>query len=47
MASTRNTITPENSLVATGVTADKLKNLRTWNVGLTVLHLGQAVAMLL
>jgi hypothetical protein len=32
---------------ATGITSERLSNLRRWNVGLTVLHLGQAVAMLL
>ncbi len=32
---------------ATGVTSARLGNLRRWNLGLTVLHLGQAVAMLL
>jgi hypothetical protein len=32
---------------ATGVTSERLSNLRRWNIGLTVLHLGQAVAMLL
>ncbi len=32
--------------VASGVTPEKLKNLRKWNIALTVLHLGQAIAML-
>jgi hypothetical protein len=32
---------------ATGVTTERLSNLRRWNIGLTVLHFGQAVAMLL
>lgn len=32
---------------ATGVTGERLRNLRRWNIGLTVLHLAQAVAMLL
>ncbi|MEO8105731.1 MAG: heliorhodopsin HeR [Actinomycetes bacterium] len=32
---------------ATGVTSQRLSNLRRWNIGLTVLHLGQAAAMLL
>ncbi|MGV8874756.1 MAG: heliorhodopsin HeR [Rhodococcus sp. (in: high G+C Gram-positive bacteria)] len=32
---------------ATGVTAQRLGNLRRWNVGLTVLHFGQAIVMLL
>ncbi len=31
---------------ATGVDAPTLKNLRTWNLGLTVLHAAQAVAVL-
>ena len=31
---------------ATGVTSERLSNLRRWNIGLTVLHLGQALAML-
>ena len=33
--------------IATGVTPEKLKNLRKWNIGLTVLLFGQAIAMLL
>lgn len=33
--------------VATGVTAERLAGLRAWNVGLTLLHLVQAVAILL
>ncbi len=32
---------------ATGVTTERLSNLCRWNIGLTVLHFGQAVAMLL
>lgn len=32
---------------ATGVTGERLSGLRRWNIGLTVLHLAQAVAMLL
>jgi hypothetical protein len=36
-----------NSVVATGVTSEKLTNVRKWNLALTVLHLGQAIAMLL
>ena len=31
---------------ATGVTLERLSNLRRWNFGLTVLHLAQAVLML-
>ena len=33
--------------VATGVTAKRLAGLRTWNFGLTVLHLVQAIAVVL
>jgi len=32
--------------IATGVTSERLSNLHRWNVGLTVLHLGQAVLIL-
>lgn len=32
--------------IANGVTNEKLSNLRIWNLALTVLHLGQAAAML-
>lgn len=32
--------------VATGVTPERLVNLRRWNIGLTVLHAAQAVAIL-
>jgi len=35
------------NVVATGVTDARLQNLRRWNLGLTVLHLAQAVAVLL
>ena len=35
-----------STAIATGVTPEKLSNLRKWNIGLTVLHLGQAMAML-
>jgi hypothetical protein len=31
--------------VATGVTPERLKGLRSWNLALTLLHLGQAVAI--
>ncbi len=31
--------------VATGVTPDRLRGLRTWNFALTVLHLAQAVGI--
>lgn len=40
-------MTSEISAIATSVTASKLKNIRVWNIALTVLHLGQALAMLL
>lgn len=33
--------------VATGVTPERLRGLRTWNLGLTVLHLAQAVLIVL
>ena len=36
-----------NTVVAVGVTPEKLANVRKWNIGLTVLHLGQAAAVLL
>ena len=36
-----------NLVVAPGVTPEKLSNLRKWNIGLTILHLGQAIAVLL
>jgi hypothetical protein len=32
------------SVVATGVTSEKLANVRKWNIALTILHLGQAAA---
>jgi len=35
------------NVVATGVTDVRLQNLRRWNLGLTVLHVAQAVAVLL
>ena len=35
-----------NAVVATGVTTEKLANVRKWNLSLTVLHFGQAIAML-
>jgi len=34
------------SAVATGVTSERLRNLRAWNLGLTVLHTAQAVLIL-
>lgn len=33
--------------IASGVTPERLAGLRRWNLGLTVLHVGQAVAVLL
>ncbi len=33
----------DGPVVATGVTAERLANLRTWNIGLTFLHAAQAV----
>jgi hypothetical protein len=35
-----------DTVTATGVTPERLSNLRTWNLGLTVLHAVQAVAVL-
>ena len=40
-------MTSSNATIATGVTTEKLANVRKWNLALTVLHLGQAIAMLL
>ncbi len=36
----------DTSPVATGVTEQRLANLRSWNLGLTVLHLAQAAVIL-
>jgi len=36
---------PEGSTVASGVTPERLANLRTWNLGLTILHAVQAVVI--
>ena len=36
-----------NTVVAVGVTPEKLANVRKWNIGLAILHLGQAAAVLL
>ena len=36
-----------SDVVASGVTGARLQNLRRWNIGLTVLHIAQAVAVLL
>ena len=33
----------EGPVVATGVTPERLGNLRVWNIGLTILHAAQAV----
>lgn len=40
-------MTSESAATATGVNTDTLKNLKVWNISLSVLHLGQALAMLL
>ncbi|MCT4779145.1 hypothetical protein, partial [Exiguobacterium antarcticum] len=32
--------------IASGVTPQRLKNLRLWNIGLAILHLGQAASIL-
>ena len=37
---------PANSVVASGVTAERLAGLRRWNLGLSVLHAAQAVLVL-
>jgi len=36
---------PETSVRTTGVTTERLRNLRVWNLGLTALHAAQAVAI--
>jgi hypothetical protein len=36
---------PTHDVVATGVTDERLANLRTWNIGLAVLHAVQAVVV--
>jgi Heliorhodopsin len=41
----KNTNAVAGSAVATGVTPERLKGLRSWNLALTVLHLGQAIAI--
>jgi hypothetical protein len=46
MPTKRKTKTSANASVAAGVTPTKLANLRKWNIALTVLHFGQAIAML-
>ncbi|TFH15344.1 MAG: hypothetical protein E4H05_08365 [Acidimicrobiales bacterium] len=45
---TSNTVdpTPDTSSAASGVTPDRLANLRSWNIGLTVAHGLQAVLIL-
>jgi len=40
-------VTLTNSVFATGVTVEKLANVRKWNIGLTILHFAQAIAILL
>jgi hypothetical protein len=37
---------PTRDVIATGVTDERLANLRTWNIGLTVLHAVQVVVVL-
>jgi hypothetical protein len=41
------TDTPGTTTVASGVTPERLANLRTWNIGLTIVHAAQAVLILL
>ena len=36
-----------NKVLATGVNSERLANVRNWNVSLAILHLGQALAVLL
>ncbi len=36
---------PRTEVTASGVTSERLTNLRRWNLALTVLHLGQAAAI--
>jgi hypothetical protein len=38
---------PDSTTIATGVTAERLVGLRSWNLGLAALHLLQAVAVVL
>ncbi len=40
-------MTSNQGTVASGVTPERLRNLRAWNLGLTVLHLAQAAAIVL
>lgn len=40
-------MTSKTETVATGVTAERLRGLRSWNIGLTLLHLAQAVIIVL
>jgi len=40
-------LTTQTQTVASGVTSDRLKGLRRWNLGLTLLHLAQAVLIVL
>ena len=42
-----NQMSSTSAVVATGVTPEKLANLRKWNLFLTILHFGQAAAILL
>jgi hypothetical protein len=43
---TADTTSPTNVTIATGVTPERLGNLRSWNLGLTILHAAQAVLIL-
>ncbi len=49
MTLSRSTVTenPTPTPIATGVTPERLSDLRRWNIGLTILHFGQAAAILL
>tara|TARA_B110000858_G_C17664725_1_gene408962 strand:+ start:97 stop:903 length:807 start_codon:yes stop_codon:yes gene_type:complete len=47
VAEEENHMSSPNTVVATGVTSEKLANLRKWNIFLSVLHLAQAAAILL
>lgn len=40
-------MTNKTEPIASGVTPDRLRGLRTWNLGLTILHLAQAVIVVL
>jgi hypothetical protein len=40
-------VSSSNKVLATGVNSERLANVRNWNVSLAILHLGQALAVLL